>query len=67
LSRISFSGLADSRTGHLPLHGLRVAVAAADHLDSEGRVLAKTPASAPDYPGDEISAASGSTQAITDG
>jgi hypothetical protein len=64
---VSFLGPADSRTGNLFLHGLRVAVAAADHLDTEGRVLAKLPASTPNYPGDENRAASGSPNAVTDG
>jgi hypothetical protein len=44
-----------------------MAVAAADPLDTEGRVLAKTPAATPNYPGDENRAASGSPHAVTDG
>jgi hypothetical protein len=41
-----------------------VVVAAADPLDSEGRILAKTSATDTNYIYSEIRAASGSTQAV---
>ena len=43
--------------GIYSLHGLRVAVAAADRVDSEGRLLAKTRAAVPHNRGDESRAA----------
>lgn len=64
---VSFSGPDDSRAGNLHLHGLRVAVTAADNLDIEGRVLAKNIASVPDYYYDETKAAAHSTETAAAG
>ena len=66
-ARVSFSGQDDSGAGNLHLHGLRMAVTAADNLDFEGRVLAKACIAASNYHRDEIAIAANSTAIIAAG